>query len=151
MHTDSKDLHRRRLQVGYDVITAAAAAIRDEPELGFHLERLNGCRVKRAKNDDASKKVSDSQGRHHRQCQQVAGHGFHLRLPQPLTTDLICLPESRSGRGRHTGEKRAPQMDLPIPEQIREAPGKTCRSGKGPHQSYSNGELKGQASDSIIQ
>jgi len=88
MHTDSKDLHRRRLQVGYDVITAAAA-IREEPELGFHLERLDGCRVKRAKNDDASKKVSDSQGRHHRQCQQVAGHGIGLTGRTSLT-GAVC-------------------------------------------------------------
>jgi len=57
MHTASRDLRRRRLQEGNDVI-AAAAAVLEEPELGFHLERPGGCRVKRAKNDDASRKVS---------------------------------------------------------------------------------------------
>ena len=91
MHTASKDLHRRRLQVGYDVITTAAAAIREEPELGLHLERLDGCRV------------SDSQGCHHRQCQQVAGHGTGLTSRTGLTGavctvdgDGVC-PENEFG------------------------------------------------------
>lgn len=77
MHTASKK----------EQIIAAAAAILGEPEPGFHLERLGGCRAKRAKKDDASKKVSDAQGRHRRQRRQVDGRGFRLRLPQPPTTD----------------------------------------------------------------
>jgi len=59
----------------------------DKTSAGLALERLGGCRAKRAKKDDASKKVRDAQGRHRRQRRQVDGRGFRLRLPQPPTTD----------------------------------------------------------------
>lgn len=42
--------------------------------------RLQG---KEIQDDDASKKVSDAQGRDRRQHRQVVVRGFRLRLPQP--------------------------------------------------------------------
>lgn len=83
MHTASSQqrLRRRRLQVGYDVI--AAAAILVETRTGFSPGEIRWLQGKEIQDDDASKKVSDAQGRDRRQHRQVVVRGFRLRLPQP--------------------------------------------------------------------